>query len=261
MKKNSFELARKIELEVRKYKYRYGKPKNTNTTRLIARLLIVKNVNYVQISLNCILSFLHYHPNSQVEIYCDNETIISIRKFYSRELTSGKVTINRLVRAEESWQAMKLELMSSINLANCFYMDADLRWNAPMPILESPTFYVNEFVLGDRSPYREMLKEIGTCYLKSTMKNTSFYFPGDFRLSESEIADLFALHGEINTVVNSGVVGKVDRATIGRISEQLAISLASEKWRTDIGFLKDEDAHKDGSFLESSYYGATGQTF
>jgi hypothetical protein len=46
-----------------------------------------------------------------------------------------------------------------------------------------------------------------------------------------------------------------------RISEQIALSLLVEKLNSPIYFLKESDGFKDGSFVESSYFGATGASF
>ena len=63
------------------------------------------------------------------------------------------------------------------------------------------------------------------------------------------------------TTIAKTDTGKIDHMPLERLREQIVISLVSETWDKDIYFLKEKDSHMDGSFVESSYFGATGSTF
>ena len=65
----------------------------------------------------------------------------------------------------------------------------------------------------------------------------------------------------IENMAKSDVIAELDRESVLRISEQLALSLAVESWNEEIFLLKSYDGHMDGQFVESSYYGATGISF
>jgi hypothetical protein len=70
-----------------------------------------------------------------------------------------------------------------------------------------------------------------------------------------------AIEKMIHETVNSQLIPLDDKNFVRRISEQLALSLFVEKLGQAIYFLKENDGHRDGSFLESSYFGATGSQF
>ena len=61
--------------------------------------------------------------------------------------------------------------------------------------------------------------------------------------------------------VESDLVGMIDKDPIGRVIEQFALSICSETWSTNLGFVKKSDKPIDGGVVESCYFGATGGTF
>jgi hypothetical protein len=93
------------------------------------------------------------------------------------------------------------------------------------------------------------------------MRNTSFFTFGGHQIETQALFDVKQIEDELLVLIKSDLLGSIDRDQVARLSEQLALSLASEDWNTPIKTLKESDGHKDGAFVESSYFGATGSTF
>jgi hypothetical protein len=102
-----------------------------------------------------------------------------------------------------------------------------------------------------------LLAEFG----QATMKNTSFISWGSYKVTQAEKNQVLAIEKSIIETADSQHVPLDDKSSVKRISEQLALSLFAEKIPEEIFFLKVSDGHRDGSFLESSYFGATGSQF
>ena len=95
---------------------------------------------------------------------------------------------------------------------------------------------------------------------KVFMRNLSFFTFYGFKLTDSQLEDIYITW---NKVINAQKSLDIDSEspTIGRISEQLVLSIACENWNNPIFALKDEDGLKDGKFVESTYFGVTGLEF
>jgi hypothetical protein len=93
------------------------------------------------------------------------------------------------------------------------------------------------------------------------MKNTSIFSFGGIELTNSEIDQIRITMREYLEIVDSDVVGKLDKIAIQRVMEQYALSLCSETWSTKATFVKKSDRPLDGGIVESCYFGATGGTF
>ena len=140
-------------------------------------------------------------------------------------------------------------------------MDCDVRWNDSLTLPEACTTYVEEFNLQDKSPFRELLNYLKIEGNSYQMLNTTFVYlyPGHF--SQIELAQMYKFHDRILEVCNLGLVARLDVPQIERLSEQLGFSLfLANSGRSRLP-LKNHDGHMDGSFLESSYFGATGVEF
>jgi hypothetical protein len=93
------------------------------------------------------------------------------------------------------------------------------------------------------------------------MKNTSFFYWGNHN-PKPEYKDLIhEMMEEISKVTMNPDNPTEFNSSTKRISEQIALSLLVESTAEEIEFLKQSDGYKDGSFVESSYFGATGSSF
>lgn len=229
-----------------------------------AHLLVVKNASYVPIAQTCVESFFYWHPNSIIRIHCDEHTESKVRNLLIPRKHKGKILIESTYKNnDKTWQEQKLDLLISLNGSRDFFMDADLRWNGPLvKDLIRPIFFVKEFELKSRSPYRQLVHEKKYFqYQDSSMWNTSFFTFGGFTLEPLETRTIRELHKDLLNTINSELFGEFDKPSLIRIAEQLAISMSAELWKTKSDSLKSADGFKDGTFVESSYYGATGHTF
>jgi hypothetical protein len=230
---------------------------------VVAHVLVVKNLEYVKVAKVCVESFLVFNPETVVIIHVDLLTEKSVRLKFKRLINKGRVSIILVKNYELKWQIQKIELICSLSGSDSIFMDADLKWNGPLPAIQGTTFFVNEFLLDENEDYKYLLKEIfKNKTIFGPMKNTSFFTWGGYELSEfqkkriREIEQVIVNHLAIQDKVQSKYSG------LNRMSEQLALSLAVEEFPAiNVTYLKSEDGFKDGSFVESSYFGATGATF
>jgi hypothetical protein len=163
---------------------------------------------------------------------------------------------------DASWQELKLKLLKSLNGTMEFYLDADLRWNGPMPSCHAITFFTTEFQLKRMTIYLLLLTKLRNGkYLEASMRNTSFFTFAGNKLSEDLLDDVDLLHGEIIEIIDTESFGVEDQPQLIRIAEQIALSTACEDWGVEVTQLKEIDGWKDGSFVESSYFGSTGTSF
>jgi hypothetical protein len=226
-------------------------------------MLVVKNKKYVEISRVCVESFFYHNPGSKVVIHCDDLTIYELQRRYARRLSRGDLHLNHMTSSENiSWQEMKMQVLLHLNGTRDFFMDADLRWNGALPKFEGIQFFVKEFQLKDHVDYRKILGKLeNPRYGNAYMWNTSFFsFGGSFE-EIAELDDLLALEKKVIAGIDSENLVELEKPWMRRISEQLAFSIYSENWSEKRTAIKLTDGHKDGSFLESSYFGATGTHF
>lgn len=226
-----------------------------------ANLLIVKNPIYAPIAKVCVESFLHFNPKCKVVIHVDSVTGPKV-KMALRKISKSKIEIRQLDNSEFSWQEIKLDLILKLGDKNEFFMDADLRWNGPIPELKDPSFFVEEFILNDRQPYPMLLEYCEWPSNKSlTMKNTSFVYWGSFQPVESDRIFIEEAMLKIHAFCNQGIIQRESAEFIARISEQIALSVMVGLKGMNVTYLKSVDGFRDGSFVESSYFGATGSKF
>jgi len=227
-----------------------------------AHLLLVKNEIYAQIAKICVESFLFYNPNSIVVIHVDNKTKAATQKTLKKLVLKKKVSILQIENETAPWQDSKLNLILSLGDHKKFFMDADLKWNGPISPLNGITLFVKEFAFEENSFYEPITSSNWFSeYSNATMKNTSFFHWGTYKPSEGDKKQIESLMNKIEITTNNQVNSGDFNSRTKRISEQIALSLLVEKLNQSVYFIKDSDGFKDGSFVESSYFGATGVTF
>jgi uncharacterized protein involved in tolerance to divalent cations len=141
-------------------------------------------------------------------------------------------------------------------------MDADLRWNGILKEMREITFFVKEFDFNSQSKYQTFLGHVFTDrLLLRSMKNTSFFTWSGKNISDEEVTQIFQAYRKLLKGSEVFMTEPEDQSGMKRISEQLALSIVSEWWGHQIGYLKETDGFRDGEFVESSYFGATGSEF
>jgi hypothetical protein len=244
------------------FRYLNLKPKSSFDGHYEAHLLLVKNEIYAQIAKVCVESFLFYNPNSKVVIHVDNETNAATQRALKKSISKKKVSILQIESETAPWQDSKLNLILSLGNPQKFFMDADLKWNGPIGSLNGITLFVNEFAFEENTFYEPITRSNWYSeFSNSTMKNTSFFYWGNYEPSVDDKKQIESLMNKIKLITNDYANSSDFNFSTKRISEQIALSLLVEKLNRTVYFLKDADGFKDGSFVESSYFGATGASF
>lgn len=235
---------------------------NRSGSQYTAHMLAVKNPDYLRIGRIAVASFLFHNPCSKVVIHCDKHTLLSAEKEFKFFIRKNLVSLSEVNSEDDSWQLQKIQLFIQIsNLELNFYMDCDVRWNGKLDLPNLCTCYVREFKLKDKSPFRELIAALEVFEPEAEMLNSTFVylFPGNFHPDELNL--MLEIYNNILGKCNTGVVADLDVNQIERLSEQLAFSIFLANTRRSFSALKSQDGHKDGRFLESSYFGATGAEF
>ena len=252
-------MAKTFETKSYIFSRTYGVSKDSSVENYTANILIVKNPIYCQLARICIVSFLYFHPKSHVVVHVDQSTLSNSQVVFKQLIKRGKVQITPVEDEALTWQQQKIRVIFSMKESNHFFMDADLRWNGRIPALEGITFFVEEFVLSNRSPYANLVKHTDLReFLSASMKNTSFVYWGGYLVSSKDIETVCLLEKVTLDIANSEWLPVDDRSGVIRISEQIALSLFAHKLDKKIYYLKERDGIRDGTFLESSYFGITG---
>jgi hypothetical protein len=227
-----------------------------------AHLVVARNPVYAKIALTCILSFLHFNERARIVLHCDIETCEEMTKLVKRRMRRNQIQVLDDLDPKDSWQISKLKVILGLPGTNNVFMDADLRWNGSLKSPEALTFYVPEFQLSKKSPYRQILANISVPMSPEViMKNTSFLAFSGVALSIAAKSEVLRLNAEFEGILAMCDIGDLDKPLLMRLSEQIVLSVLSESWETEIKYLKEVDGHKDGQFVESSYFGATGSVF
>ena len=141
-----------------------------------------------------------------------------------------------------------------------------MRWNGPLDKkIDNESgilFFVEEYRLSDNEIFSKMLEDsyFGK-YRDASMWNTSFVCFSGFELNDALRSEVMEIQEKILDYARTQISDKNMSVSTIRISEQLAISLAVSRWNIRVSAVKESDGYKDGSFLESSYFGATGTHF
>ena len=253
---------RKFRAKIFLIKWKWFSPRIPSADKHQIHILIIRDPKYISVAKVCIYSFLYWNPNSIFTLHVDGVTQNKTEKAFSSYLKSEKLKIETISAPKAyPWQLVKLQLIMQLDGSSDIYMDADLRWNEKLPRLKGITFFVNEFQLQSKPDFSMLLKELNIDnFEKVFMRNLSFFTFYGFKLTDSQLEDIYITW---NKVINAQKSLDIDSEspTIGRISEQLVLSIACENWNNPIFALKDEDGLKDGKFVESTYFGVTGLEF
>jgi len=223
-------------------------------------LLVVKNPSYSYVAQVCIESFLHFHPNAKVVVHGDQRTEKSLRK--ALRIVMVKRDLEIIIDQDSSltWQEQKVNLILQLSGTDDIFIDADLKWNGSMPNKKGICFFVEEFVFADNPLYQEVLPQIKlTGQLENSMKNTSFFSWGGEKFTPSKKDQILEFISGFEKQVALLDLSETKKQEVSRIVEQLGLSIMFD--RKECVFLKESDAQFDGSFVESSYFGATGTKF
>lgn len=254
--------AKWARAKINSFKYRNFNSRNHTEYEYTGNLLVVKKPIYAELAKLCAESFLFFNPKCKIIINVDSATEKAVSKAFRSLAKKRNVEIKKIGRDKDSWQDIKLGVILESREENEFFMDADLRWNGPIPHLAGVTFFVNEFKLKTKPTYSKLVESSGWLSNEDfTMKNTSFLYWGDYKPADSDKAFISQAMNKIQELCNTGVIPPEDAASIGRISEQIALSVLVDVRNLQVNFLKAIDGYRDGSFVESSYFGATGSAF
>lgn len=258
--------ARNVRGSFRRRRYfrrlRRLSPELTSDLVLNANMLVVQDATYVSVSRVCALSFLKFNPKSRITIHVDEVTSVAAEKTYRSEIRQGQIVLVEVDELSAPWQENKVLLICSLLRESDFYMDADLRWNGPLTLSGGLTFFVREFVIGENKKYAEAFDKLKMSWInQSVMKNTSFFCWGNLVNQNLHKKHILTIYHQILAEVQSGSLESKVETDLTRLSEQIAFSAALSETETGLTYLKDKDGQMDGSFLESSYYGATGTSF
>jgi hypothetical protein len=245
------------------FKWLFFSPLLKSSDYFSIHFLVVKDPKYVEVLKICINSFLYWHPKSQITIHVDDLTRQKVLTDILNSRNEGKIkVISDMQYPSLTWQELKIKLITSLNGTSDIYLDADMRWNGRLKVCDSITFLISEFQLKNRTSFLLLVKTLREGkYIEAYMRNTSFFTFGGNLITHEQIENIERLHLEIIDIFNSDMFGLDDKPHLVRISEQLALCIASQDWKSKIEDLKESDNYKDGTFLESSYFGSTGTTF
>lgn len=242
-------------------RWRYTQPTLTSSYCEGAHVLVFKRNIYAKLAITSVLSFLHFHPKARVIIHCDEETRVETSQRFRREILLGKVSISSLPVDVKTWQDAKIAIFQKLIGTSDLFMDADLKWNSVLPRFEGIHFLVREFRFRDHPQFQWMFEEDEFGDLENVfMWNTSFFSFGGV----SPSIDFLEVHSLRTKIVSKASARFADselKGEISRISEQTSLSIVFSRCSSPIKGIKNTDGLKDGSFLESTYFGATGQTF
>jgi len=228
-----------------------------------AHVMLTRVDRYVDLAETCIYSFFHHHPRATFTLHCDNSTLNRVNSKFYKEIAEGKIQVQLLnIEDKKDWQEQKLDLILAMNGTSDIFLDADLRWNGALNEESGKAlFLVKEFELRDKSPFREILAKFDSFPPYSAMKNVSVFSFGGYQLSTAELTSIRNTMEKYQEIVDSPIVGSLDKEAIGRVIEQFVLSVCSEFWSIEISYVKESDAPMDGGKVESCYFGATGGTF
>lgn len=160
-----------------------------------------------------------------------------------------------LLNSHDSWQASKLLLLTLLSSPDDIFLDADLRFNASLPPINSITFFVKEetFLVKQINKSLDKLEP-----LVCTNRNTSVFTWGGKTPNLTQLKILDEIYENLEQILVEGT--KYDEY-IGRLREQVSISIFVDMLGFEVEFIKMQDGQFDGELVESSYFGATGSRF
>lgn len=234
-------------------------------SELMANVLVVKRPVYVEVAKVCIESFCYFNSQYNVIVHVDSHTEQLVCKRFKNLIRKQRVKVVTVSNQNDTWQIQKTDLICSLAGSKSIFMDADLKWNGPLPKFSGITFFVNEFLLDQHSDYNSVLRKIfGNKDNLGGMKNTSFFSWDGIDLSSAQKKRIKEIEHAISVFASSQSQTEFSDqlSNLKRMSEQLALSLFVEEIQgVKLNYLKSKDGFKDGAFVESSYFGATGARF
>ena len=259
-------LVKRAVLEQKIIKWRARASVESNARELTAHLLVVKDPRYCFFARVCAFSFLHFHPNSSVVIHSDKFTHKRLSRAFRKEIARNIVKVEPLVREFDSWQEMKIFLISQIQSTKDFFVDADMRFRGVIPPLKNPTLFVREFKLSEMFPFSQLSE---FWYRNSSKKviwmfNSSFVWLGSNSSEITEKLDYMSFQKfeiELEDILSKSKLENEATNQIWRLREQIFLSLVASSSQQELVALKTSDARLDGQFLESAYFGSTGLGF
>ena len=227
-----------------------------------AHILVVKKDVYAKVAKVCVETFCFHNRFTSVIIHTDSNTDIAVKKYLRKLIELQRIQVYLDQSDELTWQEQKINLICEISGTQSIFMDADLKWNSSLPKITGLTFFVKEFSLDEHLEFSKFLTSaISDQQLFGSMKNTSFLAWNGKGVSTPELELLKSIYSQIK-IESEKQPMLSEKLDVIRIAEQLALSIWAEKvFPSQIRYLKESDGFKDGSFVESSYFGATGSYF
>jgi len=213
-------------IERRLYLIKWCVPRKRHDTKYTAHILLVKNPMYLHFAKVCAASFLYHNPGSRVVIHCDQSTKSRAPKMFSFFIKRNSVQIVPLQNLSDQFQLQKIELLETISRREKnFYMDYDLKWVGRLDLPEKCTFYISEFKLIDKSPFKELLRCINLEEDEIEMLNTAFVYlyPGNF--DQKDLIRLREVYDKIGKACDLGCVAELDKEVVMQFSEQIGFSI------------------------------------
>ena len=247
-------------------KWRWLKLGVSNAQSYNASFLVIKNIEYCQLAQISVLSFLYFHRNSHVKIFCDETTGPLLKRIFKREIKQGYVSIFEPDFLGASWQEAKIAVISDLKGPNGIYVDADMRFNGRLKLNQELIFFVEEFSLESLHPF-SLLSDLWRRFnenLPCAMLNTSLIYNGGSNqefFKKSTLKNFHNFQCELRLEIESSKLKENEKVQIWRLREQLFLSLIAQQSKVKVSFVKQLDSRLDGTIVESSYYGSTGLGF
>lgn len=220
-------------------------------------IICVRKKEYLVAGARCANSIWHYNPGVRVRFYID-EKLSNEKRYLMRKLNRQDRAEIIVERGFDSWQELKLKVILHRLTTKDFFCDADIYWNAPLPIERTGFYFAAEPSLLSREPYISVLNDSGIQVKDNFfMANSSF-----IKLDESLDRTIFAREvwlyfEEIRKVCASSHYENAKVQKIMRLSEQIALSIAINSKVEFFKSLKSSDKPMDGGIAESYYLGTT----
>jgi hypothetical protein len=228
--------------------------------------LVVKNTQYCKFAQISVLSFLYYHKNSTVTIYCDEVTHLSLNKIFKHEIANKNVRVVLEKFKSNDWQGAKIEVIAKLKALTGLYLDADLRFNGPLPAKKQLTFFVKEFELEKQNIFCKLESFWRRMDEKDShiMINTSIIHngkPGYNFAAQLHISAYNAFECDLQMEFVKLNLSRGEKSQVWRLREQLYLSLIALGANISLEFVKESDSRLDGGIVESTYFGSTGLGF
>jgi len=216
----------------------------------------VSRDDYLVPTINCANSFWQYHPEFQIKIWCDEERIKLLTKKIGKFHRRDRIEL-MMIEVKPMWQETKLELICEKLGVDGIYSDVDMFWNGKIKLSETPLFFLKEYEFSEYAQTKRLKNLLGLDKDSSWfMLNVSLVFLGDLAQLKEFRTRAYELFHKISTITQDEFLGKHEISSIHRMSEQLALSIATQEFGK-FEYLKEQDFIMDGGIAESFYLGAS----